>query len=49
MTKLELGRNHNLLHHDNMPAHTSLKTTEFVNNTNMVVPPPSLLGRLGSL
>jgi transposase len=35
-----LWRNHNwLLHHDNMPAHTSLKMTEFVTNNNMVIVP----------
>jgi hypothetical protein len=28
-----------LLHHDNAPAHTSLKTTEFVANNNMVIVP----------
>jgi hypothetical protein len=28
-----------LLHHDNEPAHTSLKTTEFVVNNNMVILP----------
>jgi transposase len=37
---LELWHNHNwLLHHDNAPAHTSLKTTEFVTNNNMVIVP----------
>jgi transposase len=36
--KPELSRNHNwLLHHYNVPAHTSLKTTEFVTNNNMVI------------
>jgi hypothetical protein len=36
--KPELWRNDNwLLHHDNMPAHTCLKTTEFVTNSNMVI------------
>jgi hypothetical protein len=35
----ELWHNHNWLHHDNMPAHTSLKTTEFVTNNNMVIIP----------
>jgi hypothetical protein len=38
----EFWRNHNwLLHHNNAPAHTSLKTTEFVtnNNNNMVIIP----------
>jgi hypothetical protein len=36
----ELWRNHNwLLHHDNAPAHTSLKTTESVTNNNMVIVP----------
>jgi hypothetical protein len=35
----ELWHNHNwLLHHD-VPAHTSLKTTEFVTNNNMVIIP----------
>jgi hypothetical protein len=42
----ELRRNHNwLLHHDNAPGNTSLKTTEFVTNNNMVIipqPPYSL-------
>jgi hypothetical protein len=34
----ELWRNHNwLLHHDNAPGHTSLKTTEFVTNKNIVI------------
>jgi transposase len=38
--KPELWRNHNwLLHHDNAPAHTSLQTTEFVTNNNMVIVP----------
>jgi histone-lysine N-methyltransferase SETMAR len=33
-------RNHNwLLHHDNAPAHTSLKTTEVLTNNNMVIVP----------
>jgi hypothetical protein len=39
----ELCGNHNwLLHHDNAPAHMSLKTTEFVNNNNnmVIVPHP---------
>jgi hypothetical protein len=36
----ELWCNHNwLLHHDNAPAHMSLKTTEFVTNNNMVIIP----------
>jgi hypothetical protein len=36
----EIWRNHNLLlHHDNAPAHTSLKTTDFVTNKNMVLVP----------
>jgi hypothetical protein len=36
----EFWGNHNwLLHHDNAPAHTSLKTTEFVTNNNMVIIP----------
>jgi transposase len=41
----ELRHNHNWLHHDTAPAHTSLKTTEFVTNNNMVIiphPPYSL-------
>jgi transposase len=39
----EIWRNHNwLLHHDNAPAHTSLKTTEFVTNSNMVIIPRPL-------
>jgi hypothetical protein len=29
-----------LLHHDNVPAHTSLKTTEFVTTNNVVIIPP---------
>jgi hypothetical protein len=34
----ELRHNHNwLLDHDTAPAHTSLKTTEFVTNNNMVI------------
>jgi histone-lysine N-methyltransferase SETMAR len=38
--RLELWDNHNWLqHHDNTPAHTSLKTTEFVTNNNMVIVP----------
>jgi histone-lysine N-methyltransferase SETMAR len=28
-----------LFHHDNAPAHTSLKTTEFVTNNNMIIVP----------
>jgi hypothetical protein len=28
-----------LLHHNNIPAHTSLKATEFVTNNNMVIIP----------
>jgi histone-lysine N-methyltransferase SETMAR len=36
----ELWRNHNwLLHYDNAPAHTSLKTTECLTNNNMVIVP----------
>jgi hypothetical protein len=41
----ELWCNHNWLLHHNAPAHTSLKTTEFVTNNNMVIiphPPYSL-------
>jgi hypothetical protein len=38
--KPELWRNHNwVLHHDNAPAHTSLKTTEFFTNNNMIIVP----------
>jgi hypothetical protein len=38
--RLELWCNHNwLLHHDNVPAHTSLKTTEFVTDNNVVIVP----------
>jgi histone-lysine N-methyltransferase SETMAR len=37
---LALWRNHNwLLHHDNASVHTSLKTTKFVTNNNMVIVP----------
>jgi transposase len=40
MKELELWHNHNwFLHHDNVPAHTSLKTTESVTNNNMVIVP----------
>jgi histone-lysine N-methyltransferase SETMAR len=36
----EFPRNHNwLLHRDNTPTHTSLKTTEFMTNNNMVIVP----------
>jgi hypothetical protein len=35
----EHWRNNWLLHHDNAHAHTSLKTTEFVSNNNMVIVP----------
>jgi transposase len=36
----ELWHNHNwLLHHNNAPAHKSLKTTEFVTNNDMVIVP----------
>jgi hypothetical protein len=39
----ELWRNHNqLLHHDNVPTHMSLKTKESVTNNNMIIfPHPS--------
>jgi transposase len=38
--RLELWHNHNWhLHHNNTPAHLSLKTTEFVTNNNMVIVP----------
>jgi hypothetical protein len=37
----ELWHNHNwLIHHNNAPAHTSLKTTEFVTNNMVIVPHP---------
>jgi histone-lysine N-methyltransferase SETMAR len=40
MKRSELWRNCNwLLHHNNMPVHTSLKTTEFVTNNNMYIIP----------
>jgi histone-lysine N-methyltransferase SETMAR len=46
MKKPEIWYNHNwLLHHNNVSAHTSLKTTEFLTNNNMVIiphPPYSL-------
>jgi transposase len=36
----KLWHNHNwLLHHDNAPAHTSLKTIGFVTNNNMFIVP----------
>jgi histone-lysine N-methyltransferase SETMAR len=41
MKKPELWRNHNWLHHDNAPVHTSLKTTEFVTSNNMIIVPHS--------
>jgi histone-lysine N-methyltransferase SETMAR len=37
----KLWRNHKwLLHHDNVPTHTSLKTTEFVTNNMVIIPHP---------
>jgi transposase len=50
ITKSKNGTDHNwLLHHDNVPSHTSLKTTEFVTNNNMViVPHPPYLPDLAS-
>jgi hypothetical protein len=33
----ELWNSHNWLHHDNAPAHMSLKNTEFMTNNNMVI------------
>jgi hypothetical protein len=40
VTKKTGRGNHNwLLHHNNMPAHISLKTTVFVTNNNMVIVP----------
>jgi hypothetical protein len=36
--RLELWHSHNwLLHNNNAPAHTSIKTTQFVTNKNMVI------------
>jgi histone-lysine N-methyltransferase SETMAR len=35
----ELWCDRNWLHHNNAPAHTSLKTTDFVTNNNMVIVP----------
>jgi hypothetical protein len=40
MKRLEIWHTH-WLHHDNVPAHTSLKTTDFVTNNNMVIVPKS--------
>jgi hypothetical protein len=38
--KSELWCSHNwLLHHDNIPTYSSLKTTRFVTNDNMVIIP----------
>jgi histone-lysine N-methyltransferase SETMAR len=38
--KFELRRNHKWpLHHNNAPANTSLKTTDSVTNSNMVIVP----------
>jgi histone-lysine N-methyltransferase SETMAR len=38
--RVELWRKYNgLLLHDNVPAHMSLKTTEFVTNNNMAIVP----------
>jgi histone-lysine N-methyltransferase SETMAR len=40
----ELWCNHNwLVHHDNVPAHTPLKTTEFVTNNMVIIPHPLYL------
>jgi hypothetical protein len=36
--KTGLGPNHNWLHHDNAPTHTSLKTREFVTNKSLLFP-----------
>jgi histone-lysine N-methyltransferase SETMAR len=37
----ELWCNHNwFLHHDNAPAHTPLKTTQFVTNNMVIIPHP---------
>jgi hypothetical protein len=45
----ELLCNHNwLLHHNNAPAHTSLKTTEFVMNNMVIIPHPSYMPDLAS-
>jgi hypothetical protein len=47
--RLELWCNHNwLLHHDNAPAHTSLKTTQYATN-NSYCSPSSLLAGLSIL
>jgi hypothetical protein len=50
MKEPEFWRNHDwLLHHDKAPTHMSLKTTEFVTNSNMaVVPHPPYLPDLAS-
>jgi hypothetical protein len=37
--KTKIWRNHKWLNHDNAPAHTSLKTTDFVTNNNMIIVP----------
>jgi hypothetical protein len=38
--KTKLWHNHNwLLHHNNTSTHMSLKTTEFVTNSNMIIVP----------
>jgi hypothetical protein len=43
----ELWHNQNwVLHHDNVPARTSLKTTEFVTNNMVIIPYPPLLAGL---
>jgi hypothetical protein len=43
--RLELWRNHNwLIHHNNAPAHTSLKTTGFVINNMVIIPHPTYAG-----
>jgi hypothetical protein len=46
----EIWHNHNwLLHQDNEPAHTSLKTMEFVTNNMAIIPPPPYSLALPSL
>jgi hypothetical protein len=45
----ELWRNHNwLLHHNNAPGHTSLKTIDFVINKMVIVPYPQYLPDLAT-
>jgi hypothetical protein len=47
---LKIWQNHNWLHHDNVRALASLKTTEFVTNNSMdIVPRPSYFLDLGPM